>query len=57
MVLPWQLVPYGETLATRTAEIGRTETGQKCKKGHFDTVRTNFAVLFDVPTVRLCKNI
>ena len=44
-------------MATRTEEIGRTETGQKCKKGHFDIVQTNFAVLFDVPTGRLCKNI
>ena len=33
-------------MATRTEEIGRTETGQKCKKGHFDIVQTNFAVLF-----------
>ena len=44
-------------MATRTEEIGKTETCQKCKKGHFDTVQTNFAVLFDVPTGRLCKNI
>ena len=42
-------------MATRTEEIGRTETGQKCKKGHFDIVQTNFAELFDVPTGRLCK--
>ena len=44
-------------MATRTEEIGRTKTCQKCKKGHFDTVRKNFAVPFDVPTGRLCKNI
>ena len=47
-------------MATRTEEIRRTKTCQKCKKGHFrhfDTVRTNFAVPFDVPTGRLCKNI
>ena len=32
------------------------QTCQKCKKGHFDTVQTNIAVLFDVPIGRLCKN-
>ena len=48
---------HGFTMATRTEEIGRTETGQKCKKGHFDIVQTNFAALFDVPTGRLWKNI
>ena len=32
-------------MATRTEEIGRIKTCQKCKKGHFDTVQTNFAVL------------
>ena len=42
-------------MATRTEEIGRTETGQKCKKGHFDIVQTNFAVLFDVPTAVYAK--
>ena len=44
-------------MATRTEEIGQTETCQKCKKGHFDIVQMNFAVLFDLPTGRLCKNI
>ena len=48
---------HGFTMAPPTEEIGRTEICQKCKKGHFETIRTNFAVLFDVPTGSLCKNI
>ena len=54
--VPWASRCYlGFTMATRTEEIGRTETGQKCKKVHFDTVPTNFAVLLTSPLAVYAK--